>query len=193
MNTSPILENKRVLLRPLQTSDVDALLEVALEPSLWEVGLTRVSNREELEQYIAIALKEREQGGGIPFVVIDKVTGKVAGSTRFCALVPQHKRTEIGYTWIHPSYQRSGLNRAMKFEMLRYAFEVMGLNRVELKTDERNEKSRNAMLAIGCKEEGIFRHHCVTWTGWLRNSVYFSILKEEWPEIKARVFGKYDL
>jgi N-acetyltransferase len=192
MDYSPVLENKRVLLRPLQASDLEALLEVALEPSLWELGLTRVSNREELEKYMEIAFKEREQGTSIPFVVIDKITDKVAGSTRFCALVPQHKRSEIGYTWIHPSYQRSGLNRAMKFEMLRYAFEVIDLNRVELKTDERNSKSRNAMLAIGCKEEGIFRHHCVTWTGWLRNSVYFSILKEEWPEIKARVFGKYD-
>lgn len=192
MDYSPTLENKRVLLRPLQASDLDALLEVALEPSLWEVGLTRVSNREELEKYMEIAFKEREQGTSIPFVIIDKATGKVAGSTRFCGLVLPHKRTEIGYTWIHPSYQRSGLNRAMKFEMLRYAFEEMGLNRVELKTDERNSKSRNAMLAIGCKEEGILRHHMITWTGWLRNSVFFSILKEEWPEIRERVFGKYD-
>lgn len=192
MEYSLVLENKRVLLRPLRASDLEALLEVALEPSLWEVGLTRVSNREELATYMDIALKEAVHGLSIPFVVIDKATGKVAGSTRFCGLMQQHKRAEIGYTWIHPSFQRTGLNKAMKFEMLRYAFEVMRLNRVELKTDERNSKSRNAMLAIGCKEEGILRHHMITWTGWLRNSVFFSILKEEWPEIKERVFGKYD-
>ncbi|RPD42438.1 GNAT family N-acetyltransferase [Chitinophaga barathri] len=188
----PVLENKRVLLRPLQPSDADALMEVALEPSLWEVGLTRVSNREELERYMQIAFTDREQGTSLPYLIIDKATGKVAGSTRFCGIVLQHKRTEIGYTWIHPDFQRSGLNRAMKFAMLQYAFEVWGMNRVELKTDERNEKSRNAMLGIGCKQEGILRHHMITWTGHLRNSVFFSILKEEWPEIKERIFGKYD-
>lgn len=193
MNFEPVLENKRVLLRPLQASDLDALLEVALEPSLWEVGAQCIRNREELEQYIHTALKEREQEISIPFVVIDKSNGRVAGSTRFAAITLPHKRAEIGYTFIHPDFQRTGLNRAMKYAMLQHAFEVMGLNRVELKTDERNEKSRNAMLGIGCKQEGILRHHMITWSGWLRNSVYFSILVEEWAEIKERVFGKYDL
>ncbi|WP_346319814.1 GNAT family protein [Chitinophaga sp. YIM B06452] len=188
----PVLENKRVLLRPLQPSDADALLEVALEPSLWEVGLTCIRNREELERYMQIAFSERDQGLSIPYVIIDKTSGKVAGSTRYCGIALQHKRTEIGYTWIHPGFQRSGLNRAMKFAMLQYAFEVWGMNRVELKTDERNEKSRNAMVGIGCKQEGILRHHMITWTGHLRNSVFFGMLKEEWPEIKERIFGKYD-
>lgn len=192
MNFEPVLENKRVLLRPLQASDADALLEVALVSSLWETGVTCIRNREELEQYIETALHEREQRVSIPFVIIDKQNGKVAGSTRFAAITLSHKRTEIGYTWIHPDFQRTGLNRAMKFAMLQHAFEVMGLNRVELKTDERNEKSRNAMLAIGCKQEGILRHHMITWSGWLRNSVFFSILIEEWPDVKQRIFGKYD-
>ncbi len=192
MYMQPVLENKRVLLRPLQLSDTDTLLEVALEPSLWEKGVTCIRNREELEKYMDVAFREREQGTAIPFVVIDKETGKVAGSTRFAGWVKDHKRIEIGYSWLHPSYQRTGLNRAMKYAMLQYAFEIMDLNRVELKTDERNTKSRNAMLAIGCKEEGILRHHMITWTGWLRNSVFYSILKEEWPDIRERIFGKYD-
>ena len=186
------MENKRVLLRPLQPSDAEALLEVALEPSLWEVGATCIRSREELERYMQAAFQERDQGVSIPYLVFDKEAGRVAGSTRYCSIMQQHKRTEIGYTWIHPDFQRTGLNRAMKFAMLQYAFEVWGLNRVELKTDERNEKSRKAMLGIGCTQEGILRHHMITWTGHLRNSVYFSILKEEWPGIKERIFGKYD-
>ncbi|MBO9155122.1 GNAT family N-acetyltransferase [Chitinophaga sp. GCM10012297] len=188
----PVLGNKRVLLRPMQPSDLEVLLEVALEPSLWEVGLGRIGSREDLERYMQAAFREREQGLCLPYVVIDKETGEVAGSTRFCSIVEMHKRTEIGYTWIHPRFQRTGLNRAMKFAMLQYAFETWGMNRVELKTDERNEKSRNAMLGIGCKQEGVFRHHMITWNGHLLNSVYFSILREEWPEIKERIFGKYD-
>lgn len=192
MNLEPVLENKRVLLRPLQASDVDALLEVALEPSLWEVTSQHIDNREALEDYIRIALKEREEGTSIPFVITDKQSGRVAGSTRFAGITLQHKRTEIGYTWIHPDLQRSGLNRAMKYEMLKYAFEVMGMNRVELKTNERNEKSRNAILGIGCRQEGILRHHMIDWNGRLRNTVYFSMLIEEWPEVKVRIFGKYD-
>lgn len=192
MNFEPVLENKRVLLRPLQASDIDALLEVALEPSLWEVTSQHIQDREALENYISVALKEREEGTSIPFVIIDKLSGRVAGSTRFAGITLQHKRAEIGYTWIHPDLQRSGLNRAMKYAMLKYAFEVMGMNRVELRTNERNEKSRNAILGIGCKQEGILRHHMIDWNGRLRNTVYFSMLIEEWPEVKERIFGKYD-
>lgn len=192
MNFEPVLENKRVLLRPLQASDIDVLLEVALEPSLWEVTSQHIQDREALENYIRVALKEREEGTSIPFVIIDKLSGRVAGSTRFAGITLQHKRAEIGYTWIHPDLQRSGLNRSMKYAMLKYAFEVMGMNRVELKTNERNEKSRNAILGIGCKQEGILRHHMIDWNGRLRNTVYFSMLIEEWPEVKERIFGKYD-
>lgn len=186
------LENKRVLLRPLEITDLDSLLEVALVPEMWTVGSTAIRDRAELEGYIKTALKERENGQSIPFTVVDKQNGRVAGSTRFAAISESNKRAEIGYTWIHPDFQRTGLNRAMKFAMLQYAFETWGLNRVELKTDERNEKSRNAMLAIGCTQEGILRKHMITWTGHLRNSVYFSILREEWPDIREQIFGKYD-
>lgn len=187
-----MLENKRVLLRPLEISDLDSLLEVALVPEMWTVGSTAIRDRAELESYIKTALKERENGLSVPFTVIDKQNGRIAGSTRFAAISEANKRTEIGYTWLHPDFQRSGLNRAMKFAMLQYAFETWGLNRVELKTDERNEKSRNAMLAIGCTQEGILRKHMITWTGHLRNTVYFSILRDEWPDIRERIFGKYD-
>jgi len=192
MDYYPVLENKRVLLRPLQPEDVAVLQPVAAQPALWAVGTVDLTQRSALEKYVDQAIQERERKEGIPFVIIDKQENRVAGSTRFTAVVPAHKRAEIGYTWIDTALQGTGLNKAMKYAMLQHAFEVEGLNRVELKTDELNTQSRNAILSIGAKQEGIFRHHMIVTNGRLRNSVYFSILKEEWPEIKERVFAKYN-
>jgi RimJ/RimL family protein N-acetyltransferase len=192
MDCYPVLENKRVLLRPLQMEDVDALLPVALQPVLWKVTSVILNNKSDLEQYIQSALTEREQQLSIPFVIIDKQENRTAGSTRFAAISLPNKRAEIGYTWIDPTLQGTGLNKAMKYAMLQYAFEVMDLNRVELKTSELNTQSRNAILSIGAQQEGILRHHMINYNGSLRNSVFFSILKEEWPEIKERVFAKYN-
>ena len=192
MDYYPVLENKRVLLRPLQPEDADVLQPVAMQPALWAVGTVDLTQRSALEKYIDQAMQERERKEGIPFVIFDKQENRVAGSTRFTAVVPAHKRAEIGYTWIDSALHGTGLNKAMKYAMLQHAFEVEGLNRVELKTDELNSLSRNAILSIGAKQEGIFRHHMIVVNGRLRNSVYFSILKEEWPEIKERIFAKYN-
>lgn len=179
------------MLKPLQLEDTDALSLVAIQPELWKVGTSDLTQRSELEKYIRQAIQERERKESIPFVIIDKQADRVAGSTRFMAVVPAHKRAEIGATWIDTALQGTGLNKAMKYAMLQHAFEVEGLNRVELKTDELNTQSRNAILSIGAQQEGIFRHHMIVTNGRLRNTVYFSILKEEWPEIKERIFGKY--
>lgn len=193
MDFFPTLENKRVLLQPLEMEHLEDLLPIALQPVLWKLTPTPVNTQQDLEKYIQTALDERTAGVSIPFVIIDKQTHRVAGSTRFAALTLPHKRTEIGWTWIDPSLHGTGLNKAMKFAMLQHAFETLHLNRVELKTDELNTQSRNAMLSIGCKQEGIFRNHMITSSGRVRNTVYFSIIKEEWPEVKERIFGKYDL
>ncbi len=187
-----MLENKRVLLRPLQREDIDILLPVALQPVLWQVSTINITERAHLEKYIQAALAERDREESIPFVIIDKQENRIAGSTRFAAISAKHKRAEIGYTWIDPSLQGTGLNKAMKFAMLQHGFEVMGLNRIELKTSELNTQSRNAILSIGAQQEGILRHHMVNESGSLRNTVYFSILKEEWPEIEQRIFAKYN-
>lgn len=192
MDFYPVLENKRVLLRPLQPEDVEILLPMALQPVLWKVSTIRLQQQSDLVNYVQNAITARENKTEMPFVIIDKQANRPAGSTRFLAIVPAHKRAEIGHTWIDPPLHGTGLNKAMKLAMLQHAFEVMDLNRVELKTDELNTQSRNAILSIGAKQEGIFRHHMVVNDGRLRNSVYFSILKEEWPEIKERIFAKYD-
>ncbi|WP_177192107.1 GNAT family N-acetyltransferase [Chitinophaga arvensicola] len=180
------------MLQPLQLEHVDALLPVALDPSLWTVQLTKLETREDLEKYIRKALADREAGVSMPFAIFDKEANRFAGSTRYMEMVLPHKRVEIGSTWITPALHGSGLNKAMKFAMLQHAFEVMELNRVEFKTDELNTQSRNAILSLGCTQEGIFRRHMITSTGRVRNTVYFSLVKEEWPEVKQRVFGKYD-
>lgn len=192
MDFFPVLENRRALLRPLQEEDLLILLPVALQPALWEVGLTQIQQQSDLEKYIHKALEERVRQVTIPFVVLDKQKGRVAGCTRYMDISLQHRRAEIGSTWIDPELHGSGLNKAMKLAMLEHAFEVMELNRVELKTDVLNNRSRNAILSIGAREEGIFRRHMITSTGRVRDTIYFSIIREEWPEVKERIFAKYN-
>ncbi|HEY9261734.1 GNAT family protein [Chitinophaga sp.] len=192
MDLAPVLENKRVLLQPLEAAHLHDLWAIAADASLWTVQLNKIESEQDLEKYIQKALKERAAEESIPFVIIDKKENRIVGSTRYMGLSLPNKRTEIGSTWITPSLHGSGLNKAMKYAMLQHAFEVMDLNRVEFKTDELNTQSRNAILSLGCTQEGIFRRHMIASTGRVRNTVYFSMLKEEWPEIKQRVFGKYD-
>ncbi|MBS0027918.1 GNAT family N-acetyltransferase [Chitinophaga sp. 22321] len=192
MNFEPVLENKRVLLQPLQAVHLPDLWQIASDASLWAIQLNKLETEQDLEKYIQKGLAERAAKESIPFVIIDKQENRIVGCTRYMGLSLLHKRTEIGSTWITPALHGSGLNKAMKYAMLQYAFEEMDLNRVEFKTDELNTQSRHAILSLGCTQEGVFRRHMITSTGRVRNTVYFSMLKEEWPEIKQRVFGKYD-
>lgn len=187
----PQLENKRVLLRPLVAEDIQELAPLALgEPELWRYTATRIMDRQGLECYIDLALRERDSQISIPFLVVDKVNNRVAGSTRYMP-VAEHKRVEIGWTWIGKAYQGTGLNKAMKWLMLQHAFEQMDMNRVELKTSERNLTSQRAIQSIGGVREGVLRSHMINDDGTVRNSVYYSIIKEEWPAVKSNVFQKY--
>jgi len=182
-----ILEGKFVKLEPMQLEHVDALAEVGLEESLWKWIPTQCKTREDMENYVRLALSDQERGIALPFVTIEQASGTVIGSTRFGNIDVANKRAEIGWTWINPKWQRTVVNTEAKFLMLSHAFETWKCIRVELKTDALNEKSRNAILRIGAKEEGIFRKHMITSTGRYRDTVYFSILREEWPEIKQRL------
>lgn len=193
MDLYPILENKRALLRPLQLEDIILLQPIALaQPHLYRYMSSVIHSKEDLVQFVTQAVADREEYKSIPFLVFDKKNNAIAGSTRFGNLDERHKRVEIGWTWIDEQFHRTGLNRATKYLMLQYAFETLGLNRVEIKTNEKNEQSRRAIESIGGQYEGLARHHIVNDDGSLRNTVYYSILKEEWPELKKRVFGKYE-
>jgi N-acetyltransferase len=146
-----------------------------------------VRTREDFTRLVDKAFAEQERGESVVFTTTEKSTGRVIGSTRFMNIDCANRRVEIGSTWIAPAWQRTAVNTEAKYLMLRHAFEVWKCMRVELKTDALNQKSRNAILRIGAKEEGTLRRHVVTWTGRVRDSVYFSILDSEWPEVKSRL------
>ncbi len=185
-----ILENDRVQLRPLTTADYEALQSVAADPELWTYTLTRADDAIGLAAYIAQALEGREQETRYPFLIIDKNTGLVAGSTSFYNVHPEEARISIGYTWVGTEFQRTGLNRACKYLLLHYAFEELGCERVELETDARNQKSREAMRRLGATEEGTLRSHRYTQGGRRRDTVIFSIIRPDWNELRAGVFGQ---
>ncbi len=145
---------------------------------------------EDFERLVEKALSEQERGESVVFATVESKSGRVIGSTRFMNIDRANRRVEIGSTWIAPAWQRSAVNTEAKYLMMRHAFEVWQCIRVELKTDALNEKSRNAILRIGAKEEGMLRKHLITWTGRVRDTKYFSILDTEWPEVRARLEAK---
>jgi N-acetyltransferase len=182
-----VLEGTVVRLVPMERSHLFALADVGLDASLWSLIPTPVNDLEGMRRWVESAMKQQALGESLPFVTVERASGKIVGSSRFAAWVPEHRRVEIGWTWIAPPWQRTAVNTEAKFLMLRHAFEVLGCQRVELKTDALNVRSRSAILRLGAKEEGIFRRHMITEQGRVRDSVYFSIIDEEWPEVRARL------
>lgn len=186
-----VMENERVKLSPLLPEHYAVLEPVALQdPTLLQYSPSQVHSPELLEQYIAQAQNDRENGQRYAFVVFDKNTSRYAGSSSFGSIGWPDRRLEIGWTWIGRDFQRTGLNRHMKFVMLQFLFETLGIERVELRTDERNQASRKAITGIGAKFEGILRNHMLMPDGRRRSSAYYSILKHEWPYIKTNVFKR---
>jgi len=176
-----------VRLEPMRLDHVDGLTAVGLHPELWRWIPNPVTSRDEMLGYVRTALSELERGVSLPFVTILNSSDRVIGSTRYGNIDLPNRRVEIGWTWITPPYQRTGANTEAKLLLLAHAFETMKLNRVELKTDALNQKSRAAIARLGAVEEGIFRKHLVTASGRIRDTVYFSIIDSEWPAVKARL------
>ena len=188
MRIEPVtLEGEHVRLQPLSLDHLDALWAVALDRELWRWSPTPVRNREEFRAYLEVALKERDAGSAMPFATMHRKFGEAIGSTRFAGIDRENRKLEIGWTWIGRRWQRTAANSETKYMMLRHAFERLGCIRVELKTDSLNQQSRNAILRLGAKEEGIFRNHRITFSGRYRHSVYYSILDSEWPSVKERL------
>lgn len=176
-----ILENERVLLRPIVASDFEHLLPFSLqEPEIWFYGLVSAAGEDNLRQYIDTAVKNLQDKKEYPFIVFDKKANRYAGSTRFYDIQQPFLTTQLGYTWYGKEFQRSGLNRHCKLLLLTYVFEEWGLERCEFRADANNARSIAAMKAIGCTEEGILRNHMPTREGGRRNSIILSILKQEW-------------
>jgi N-acetyltransferase len=181
------LEGSHVRLEPLTLAHCAGLCEVGLEEELWRWIPVPVRTAAEMAVYVETALKEQASGVSLPFVQIDKTTGRVIGSTRYGNIERTHRRVEIGWTWIGTAWRRTAINTEAKYLLLRHAFETLGCQRVELKTDSLNDRSRAAILRIGAKEEGIFRNHMITASGRIRHTVYFSVIDSEWPRVKARL------
>lgn len=181
-----------VRLVPLLTSHVPELWDIAkdsLEDTFRWIPFS-MHTQEDFQQAVAKALAEQAAGFCVPFATMERSSGRLVGSTRFMTIDRAHRRVEIGGTWIAPGWQRTAINTEAKYLMLRHAFETWKCIRVELKTDSLNQRSRNAILRIGAKEEGTLRQHMVTHSGRLRSSIYFSILDFEWPTVKAMLEGK---
>lgn len=178
------LQGPRILLRPLQYSDADALLRAAADGELWNLTVTVVPSASTIDSYLKKALDGRDAGTVIPFVIVLKDSGAVIGSTRFWKIDPLNRKLEIGSSWISARWQKSFVNTEAKYLMLRHAFEVLDCVRVQFTTDENNQKSRNAILRLGAQQEGIVRHERIMPDGRKRNSVRFSIIDDEWPQVR---------
>jgi RimJ/RimL family protein N-acetyltransferase len=179
-----------VSLEPLGLSHVIELCEVGLEPELWKWTLSVIGDEDSMRGYVESALADQSKGLALPFVTREKSSNKIVGSTRFGNIDVPNRKVEIGWTWVAPKWQRSYVNTEAKLLMLSHAFEVWNCIRVEFKTDARNEKSRAALSRLGAKEEGTLRNHMITETGRFRDSVYFSIIESEWPEVKENLMSK---
>jgi RimJ/RimL family protein N-acetyltransferase len=184
-----LIEGDLVRLEPLGLEHVDDLAEVGLDPSIWALTPSPVTTRVEMEEYVKEAVDEADSGRSIPFAIVLKSDGRAIGSSRFGNLDPINRRMEIGWTWIGRDWWGSGVNTECKLLLLSHAFERIGCVRVELKTDALNLRSRNAILRIGATEEGTLRKHMVTSEGRWRDTVYYSILDDEWPDTKARLLA----
>jgi RimJ/RimL family protein N-acetyltransferase len=185
-----ILEDDLVLLRPIQESDIENLLEISInEPETWKYSLVGAEGKDNLIHYIQLAIKEREKQKEFPFIVFDKKSQKYAGSTRFYDINLDFKTLQLGYTWYGSAFRGTGLNKHCKFLLLQFAFETLGMERVEFRADNNNERSIAAMKSIGCKVEGVLRSNMPTRDGNVRrDSIVLSILRNEWfAEVKENL------
>jgi len=180
-----VLEGSRIRMEPLREDHLADLARVAFDLPIWQWTIMGAQDEAGLQRWVETALANQEAGTERPFATIDLASGRAIGSSRYMSIVPEHRRLEIGWTWVATAFQRTGTNREAKLLQLTHAFETLGANRVEFKTHARNERSRNALAGIGATFEGVFRNHTIMPDGSLRDSAYFSVIADEWPAVKA--------
>jgi RimJ/RimL family protein N-acetyltransferase len=193
MDIGPVvLEGRLVRVEPLTLDHLPGLVAVGLDPELWRWTTDVIATPDDMRGYVERAIAAHDAGTEVPFTILERASSRVVGSTRYLTIDPLHRRLEIGYSWVAPPWQRSGVNLETKLLLVGHAFETLGANRVEFKTDSLNEKSRAALLGIGATEEGIFRNHMITQGGRRRHSAYYSVIVEEWPEVRAALVERLD-
>ncbi|MDC6269919.1 GNAT family N-acetyltransferase [Lysinibacillus fusiformis] len=181
------LENEIVKLKPLELNDLSGILEAASYPEIWSHMSTTIEKMVDVNNFVENALLMRRNRTEFPFVIVDKKTGEIIGSTRFMDIDDTHQRVEIGTTWLTPAYWRTAINTNCKYLLLQYCFETLHLQRVQIKTDHENSQSQKAIERIGATKEGILRNHMIRKDGTTRHTVMYSITLEEWPQVKIHL------
>jgi N-acetyltransferase len=183
------LIGENVIVESLTENHIDALFEIAQEPAIWEFLTTKVHTIDDMKDIVVTALKMKEEGVQYPFVVIDKKTNRIVGTTRLLDISQTDKKLEIGWTWYHPSVWRTYVNTECKYLLLKYCFETLQFNRVQFKTDGRNERSQKAIARLGATYEGTIRKERILSNGYVRDAALFSIIVEEWGSVKEKLEG----
>ena len=188
LDIAPVtLEGKFVRLEPLSLDHWDGLWEACQDERIWTYMTSNVQTKEDMRAFIETALGNQEKGTDLPFTIFDQRTNQVIGSTRFLNISRKDKGLEIGFTWLTPSVWKTAANTECKWLLLQHCFETLGCIRVQLKTDLRNSNSQRAIARIGGVREGILRNHMVIQGGYVRDTVFFSILDTEWSEVKEKL------
>jgi RimJ/RimL family protein N-acetyltransferase len=188
MDVQPVtLEGEHVRLEPLSRAHVDGFLRAGAFDEIWTWFPIHPKTREDYERWVDDSLAAQAAGAELAFATVERATGDVVGGTSLLAISAQHRRVEIGGTWLTPRVQRTLVNTECKYLLMRHCFETLGCVRVELKTDARNLNSQRAIERIGAKREGTLRRHSLTQHGFQRDSVYYSVIDEEWPDVRRRL------
>lgn len=182
------LETSKSWLRPMRESDFSIFLELAQDEDAWKYFSLNLADAKQLKEWMNAAFHDKEINTRRPFTIIDKPSGTIAGSTSLGNISIHDRRLEIGWTWLGKEFRSSGINRHCKYALMKYVFDEINFERVEFKTDVLNERARQGLRKIGGKEEGIFRSHMTMWNNRRRDSIYYSVLKNEWPLLKESIF-----
>ncbi len=186
------LETPRVLMRLIQPDDFNEFSKITKDPMIWKYFTFNLADDDQLRNWINEALEAREAAIRMPFTIIDKDINKITGSTSFGNISFHDKRLEIGWSWLGTEHMGTGVNHHAKFALLSHAFEALNIERVEIKTDNLNERAKAALRKIGMQEEGVLRSHMQMWNNRRRDSIYYSIIKEEWEAVKYRFFSNIE-
>ena len=187
--TPVTLTGRRVRMEPLEERHLEDLARVAFDDAVWRWTIARPMDETTLRAWYDTARANADVGDEVPFATIDLASGRAIGSSRYMSIAPEHRRLEVGWTWLGTAFQRSGANREAKLLQLTHAFEMLGAERVEFKTHARNVASRTALLGIGATFEGVLRHHTIMPDGSNRDSAFYGVIAPEWPAVKARLEG----
>lgn len=191
LNTKIVLENSRALLLPFESLRKSELKKIIFDHEIWRYMGMNIETESDFEHYVHETLESKKQGACYPFIIVDKLSNEVAGSTRLGNINQKSEKCEIGWTWYGTQFQGTGLNKATKYELLNFGFETVGFRRIQLSADLENIRSQKAIEKLGAQREGVFRNNYIDSEGVSKDDVYFSIIKEEWAQLKTTVFSEF--